>query len=421
LYRLSHPRVSRIETFHVRFGADVMHAYSNDGRRFVVDNMYGVDWSAMNDPTPAVIAFDALDRAHSMHDALDALRRYNGPPQNFVLADVAGNAAYILAGPVPNDPSWGLQVHAAAEPHFAEVDRRKLPQVSPSRNAVVFTANNRVYGSGYGLRLSPSFEPPYRAARIAKLLSLKTQFSPADFVSMQADTFSIPEFRIARAVVNATRASSRDEKTQRALAELHAWDGRFDSSSRGAALAWRLRQVAVSRFDEVLTGKDAPDYHTVANNADLSLFMRALHDRPNMSYAGGWDGFLNDALSATLQSADANALLDETWGDFNRTPVRHPLAKLGLAFLNGITLPGDGDSYALHVQTDGHAQSFRAVWDVGNWDAGTIAIPSGESGQPGSGHYTDLTDDWIANRAVQLPYSDAAVKAATVQTLTITP
>ena len=102
-------------------------------------------------------------------------------------------------------------------------------------------------------------------------------------------------------------------------------------------------------------------------------------------------------------------------------PIEHPLAPLRFGFLNGATLPGDGDEYTIHLQEPGFSQSFRAVWDVGNWDAGGIAIPSGESGEPGSGHYRDLSADWIAGRLEPLPFSRSAVEAATHEVLTLEP
>ncbi len=82
---------------------------------------------------------------------------------------------------------------------------------------------------------------------------------------------------------------------------------------------------------------------------------------------------------------------------------------MNFSFLNGALLPGAGDEYTIHLQEPGFAQGFRAVWDIGNWDDGGIAIPSGESGEPGSGHYTDLTHDWIEGALPALPFSRAAV------------
>jgi penicillin amidase len=111
----------------------------------------------------------------------------------------------------------------------------------------------------------------------------------------------------------------------------------------------------------------------------------------------------------------------ETWGEYARVTVPHALSRMGMSFLNGYSLPGDGDSFGPHVQTATHAQSFRAVWDVGNWDAGGIVIRSGESGEPGSGHYTDFSAAWRDERLVPLPFSDKAIRARARETLTLLP
>jgi penicillin amidase len=101
--------------------------------------------------------------------------------------------------------------------------------------------------------------------------------------------------------------------------------------------------------------------------------------------------------------------------------IEHPLAPMNFAFLNGAWLPGSGDEYTIHLQEPGFTQSFRAVWDVGDWDRGGIAIPSGESGEPGSPHYTDLTRAWVAGRLQPLPFSRAAVRRSAAGTLVLDP
>jgi penicillin amidase len=101
--------------------------------------------------------------------------------------------------------------------------------------------------------------------------------------------------------------------------------------------------------------------------------------------------------------------------------IEHPLAPMNFAFLNGAWLPGAGDEYTIHLQEPGFAQSFRAVWDVGDWDRGGIAIPSGESGEPGSAHYTDLTRAWVAGRLQPLPFGRAAVRRSAADTLVLRP
>jgi penicillin G amidase len=422
---LASARVRR-EIFHVRFGRDVSYDYYTTKHGFVASKdgktAYAVNWNAVTQPVNPLRAFQQLDRAHSIADAIAALRSYPGPPQNFVIADRSGAVAYHLAGLIPNDPLWGLRVHPDSDGTYPFIPFDALPHVTASRDGIVFTANNRMYGAGYPHRLSPNFAAPYRAARIRQLLYGKGRLSVSDLASFQNDTFAIPERDIARATIAAInrKGLQRDAQLERYVNLLAHWDGRFDPQSRGAAIAWELRRSAAAALAQHITGSLQSAYQGSANTADVVLLMRVLRERPR----GWWphddyDDLLIRSLRAAVQAYGTRML--EPWSEYGRVTVRHPLAGLGFTFLNGATFPGDGDSYGLHVQTDNHSQSFRAVWDVGNWDAGGISIPSGESGEPASGHYTDQSPAWIAERLEPLPFSDAAVRAASRATLTLTP
>jgi penicillin G amidase len=90
-------------------------------------------------------------------------------------------------------------------------------------------------------------------------------------------------------------------------------------------------------------------------------------------------------------------------------------------FLNGDSLPGAGNEDTIRLQEPDFAQGFRAVWDTGNWNRGGISIPSGESGQPGSPHYTDLTSAWIAGTLRSLPFGDVAVRRHATGVLRLIP
>ena len=421
----------RNETFHVRFGRDVTVSYYGTKHGFVVQHRgttaYAVDWNAARDPLTALLTFEGLDRARSISDALKALRNYPGPPQNFVIADRSGSVAYQLAGLIPDDPLWGLRVHAGSDPLYPFIPFDALPHVNASRSGIVFTANNRMYGAGYPYRLSAFFEPPYRAKRIEQLLSTKPRFSVADFARFQTDTLSLAEQELARETLAAVarKGVQDDPALQPYVQALSAWNGRFDPDSRGAPI---IREVARTASESlaVFNSGSAHDIYTASErpnitvNMQLVVLMRVLRERPN----GWWprndyDDLLVRSLRTAIRSYGSRLL--EPWGQYAPIPIRHPLAPLGFSFLNGVTLPGDGDNYGLHVQNSRDSQSFRAVWDVGNWDDGGIVIPSGESGEPASGHYTDQSAMWMAQRMVPLPFSDAAVRASTKQTLTLTP
>ncbi len=375
------------ERFRVRFSHDVTAMYYRTPREFSVsdDNDPGrvalVRWPVYAQTRSTISTVFELDRARDVSEALRVLARYGGSPQNFLLADRNGDVAYHVAGLVPDDPAWGRYVHPARELRRAmpAISFDRLPHRDPARDAILVSANNKGYGPGYPYRLSAQFEPPYRAYRIAALLRSRGEYDVAYFARMQLDTLSPIDLRIARGIVRAAREhfSSGDAEALRALGR---WDGRYAADSRTAALEHALRTALYG---------DAQVFDTPRDDRDVS-----------------------GALAFAARES-------RRWRDAGATRIDHPLAPMNFAFLNGALLPGAGDEYTIHLQEPGFAQGFRAVWDTGNWDDGGIAIPSGESGEPGSGHYTDLTRDWIEGVLPSLPFSRAAIaqNASTVLVL----
>jgi penicillin G amidase len=367
------------ETFHMRFGRDVTRRYYRTAREFGTyvtaqgkDRLVLVRWNAYATPLAPLVAFDGFNRAKTIEDGIAALRAYPGPTQNFVIADTSGRVAYQLGGQIPNDPLWSRDIHPASDlaKTYPNLAFEALPHVAASRDAIVWTSNNKMYGPSYPYRLSAAFTAPCRAHRVAELLRARKLYDVDYFASMQMDVLSVCEKQLASYVPR-----------------LAAWDGRFSPDSTDATDVFHLRLALVRQFDGM---------------TDAMLRSRSTPT----------------AVTALAAVADPSA---QPWGIAGAVPVKHPLSALGASFLNGTTFAGNGDAYTVHVQNTGFSQSFRAVWDIGNWDAGGITLPQGESGRPGSGHYTDQAADWVAGRLLALPYSDAAVDTATVDRLTLTP
>ena len=370
-------RFWQTETFGVRFGSNATKQYYRGANEFGAtihvaghERFVLVRWNAYTKPVSALSAFAGLDEARNIKDAIEALRAYPGPTQNFEIADTSGRVAYQLAGEIPNDPLWSRGIHPTSDlaKTYAPIPFDELPHVAPSRNAVVWSANNKMYGPGYPYRLTAEFRPPYRAHRIAELLRERSRYDVSYFTSMQMDTLSIAEREFAQY-----------------FKPLRSWDGRLTPDSSQATSAFFARQQLTKRYGDFTTGL-----------IDARI-------KPGV------------VASITLPASPA------PWNEAGAVTVRHPLAALGIRFLNGSTFAGNGDAYTVHVQNNGFSQSFRAVWDMGNWDAGGITIPQGNSGRPASGHYTDEARDWIAGRLLALPYSDAAVDQAAAERLIIHP
>ncbi|MBV8498240.1 MAG: penicillin acylase family protein [Candidatus Eremiobacteraeota bacterium] len=377
------------ERFHVRFAPDVRaHYYRTRGEFSVADDndptrIALVRWPLYAQTRSTISTALALDRAHDVRDALRILGNYRGSPQNFVLADVRGEVAYHVAGLVPDDPAWGRYVHPARDGQraFPLVPFDRLPHRNPARGTVLVSANNRPYGFGYPYRLSAQFEPPYRAYRIATLLRSRSAYDAAYFARMQLDTLSPIDLRIARDVARFSREHRRDVGADGVVA-LSRWDGRYTPDSRAATLEHALRTALYGEGRTLGAPRDERD------------------------------------VAAALAFA---AREPRRWREAGAIRIEHPLAPMNFSFLNGALLPGAGDEYTIHLQEPGFAQGFRAVWDVGDWDRGGIAIPSGESGEPGSGHYTDLTRDWVGGTLPALPFTRAAIERNAAAVLELLP
>jgi penicillin amidase len=421
----------RHETISVRFGKTIERDYLRTRHGFVFEDDGDVKlaaaWTADEDRTSGLAAFDGLSRAKTVAQAQAVLARYPGPPQNFALADDAGDAGFSLAGEIPIDDAWGLREHDGATSPAGRapyVPPNVLPHVTGSRDALVFTANARTYGAGYPYRLTAGFSPPYRAARIHQLLKQSGPLDVAAFSRVQADVLSLPERDLARATVALVHPKDAgDTDVANALAALKLFDGRFTADSVGATYVVALRYAAIERIVRYhIPRAIAQQYIGSESGEAFEQILRMLRDRPH-----GWvphddyAAFLDASLREAIDALRASKQLGAPWSDVGARVARHPLASFGFAFWNGTRFPGFGDGYSPHVQAPANAQSFRAVWDVGNWNAGGMVIPQGESGEPGSAHYRDAAAPWLAGTLVPLPFDDASVSKATETTLFISP
>jgi len=91
-----------------------------------------------------------------------------------------------------------------------------------------------------------------------------------------------------------------------------------------------------------------------------------------------------------------------------------PLARPGDEYTPNAT--GMSDSWD---QVSG--ASYRQIIDLSNWDRSWVINTPGQSGQPGSPHYSDLMSLWDVGRYFPLLYSRKAVEGETTDRLKLEP
>jgi penicillin amidase len=142
-----------------------------------------------------------------------------------------------------------------------------------------------------------------------------------------------------------------------------------------------------------------------------------------------WDEFLTAAVSRGLINAHAPSDLSR-WkqGDTYPVEIDHPIyarsailrALIDLPIGTGVKpLSGDTSTVKQVARTFGPSERFTA--DLSDLDRSTLNLVLGESGSPASPWFLDQWPAWYNGTTFPMPFSTAAINAATTHTLTLTP
>ncbi|HTV73993.1 MAG TPA: penicillin acylase family protein [Candidatus Acidoferrales bacterium] len=391
------------ENIGVRFGAPVAFADQITRHGFVVDEedgfAYSAQWTTDRDGRIPLASLLALDHASTIEEGLQALSTFPGPVLNFVLGDRSGRVAYHMVGHVPDDGVWSRYVvdgAQLADAWHGYIPFDQLPHVAPSRSAILFTANNRVYGDAYPFRLTDHFVPPYRASRIHDVLESSGPLDVASMQRLQLDDLSLPEYEFARGLADYLRQKPDESDDERVIEwSLEGWDGRMTPESHAATLAHQLLGNALVRYAALVLGNDlGPVWRQNVGEPEATASLLCALRSHALSYRDLFPGFI--AYEEP-----------EPWGEAGSVTIHHPLHLLGIPFFDAPAFAGSGDFASVKVQTPTHGQSFRAVWDVGSWDRGGIILPLGESGRPGSPYLDDEQEPFAEGQILPLLYVDS--------------
>ncbi len=370
---------------------------------------FALRWVGAEPGGAGYLAALSLARADNWQEFLKAAERYKVPSENLVYADVDGNIGWQASGLAPIRRNWsGLLPVPGASGEYEWSGFRALAEQPHLYNPAahfVATANHNILPPGYRIPLGYEWALPFRFMRIREMLSTGTKFSVADFERMQQDVMSLPARRF-QAVLRKWTAPPALAGTVR---EVLAWDARVTRDSR-AALVY---EEWTSHLPEAIFGA------TLGRRVSLERVLAALEKEPNARA-------LADSLSAALEDIGRRMGPDPSawsWGRLHSVTFQHPL---GVATFNRgpIARPGDANtvnatSGAGFQQTNG--ASYRQVLDLADWDRSMMTNVPGESGDPASPHYDDLIGGWDNGIYHPMPFSRAAVEAATTERILLVP
>ena len=249
----------------------------------------------------------------------------------------------------------------------------------------------------------------------------------ADMQFLQNDVKSLPALEFQKLI------STTSLKSDPALDNFLDWNGQLTRDSSEAVLyeVW-FRQICRAlgkRFSEEHGGR----YGDLAPDTALRILTHPDKDLFGDNPRADRDQMLADTLRSARQELEKLLGPDASqwsWGKLHTVHFRHALDRQpgaeGLLDLGPLSRPGDeytvnatgteGDSWE---QVSG--ASYREILDTSDWDQSVAANTPGQSGQPGSPHYSDLMSLWDTSRYFPLLYSRKAVEGETTDRLVLEP
>jgi len=391
---------------------------------------YALRWTA-TEPGGLVNSYNWLGRAKNWKEFRDTMKRVWGPGQNAVYADVEGNIGYIMAARVPIRKKGHGEVPVPGDTDDYEwtgyIPFEQLPQALDPESGLIATANARVVGPNYKPYLTDRWEDPYRTARIYDLLHDRRDLRPEDMLKVQTDTYSYPHVFLAEQLTAAAKsAKPKDPRAQKLIDGLKDWNGIADANSPEVSFLQTTRRAAIDLLLQSFLGKDTNLFQW----RSTTFLQKILTDRPAKWLPSAYENY-DELLAAAADAAVTNLaeqskspkVEDWAWKNFDSLDMLHALGREGFlkSFLSITGKPQSGTAYTIRAATRHHGPAMRFVANTANWDESILLIPAGQSGQPGSSHYSDQFSYWYEGKPIFAPFSDAAEAAARKHTLTLKP
>ena len=383
-------------------------------------------WVGAEPGTAGYLSSLSTDRAQNWPQFVDSMRRWKVPSENIVYADIEGNVGEYSVGLAPLRENWDglLPVPGTGAYEWAGfIPFEQLPHSFNPAAGFVASANHKMIPDKYPYKIGYQWASPYRFQRIRQVLDQARasghKLTIADMEALQNDVTSLP----GQQFINLLRKAVAGQPTATEQLLL-AWDGKVSESSGAAAL-----------FELTLQDLQDQAVHRALPQAAWTL----THWGPEqvLGYLSGDVPQASQLIRNAVRSA-ANRLAKLegpdparwSWGGLHHAEFRHPLdtAPGAAAFLDlgPVSRPGDNNTVDAAYYSDSSFEqlagaSYREIFDLENWDDSLAVNTPGQSGQPGSPHYSNLLPLWQRGQYFPLAYSRPAVEKQAVDRLVLEP
>ena len=379
-----------------------------------------------------------LPQVKSFAEFRKSWRKWPFSTFNMAYADIGGNIGWQFVGDVPirkNEPGspemHGILPGPASnnwEPrHISHTD---LPSRFNPENGVIATANNRPTQKS-DVQLGHDWMDGYRISRIVNQLTQKNNWDIQSCMDLQLDNTSLPWSELSQFI---TRLGLTSREAIHGKTLLENWNGIVDSNSIGASVF----EGFLSKMCVAVTRNLTPHSYQTAMGKGFNplvpitffasqrvshLVSNLLNQTDGWFQHSSWNEEVERALEETIKeltSRYGRKTSNWQWGRIRPLTINHPVGvkkPLDRIFNHGpFEWGGDTNtvSQAASPPWDPFSgittiASMRTVIDVGEWDNSRFILPAGQSGNPVSTHYDDMTNLWLKGKGVPIHWTKESI------------
>lgn len=353
-----------------------------------------------------------LNRASNWDEFRDALSSFGAVSQNIVYADRMGNIGMQSTGTVALRKSGdAVSVYPGETDQYdweGFLDFDQLPFTYNPPEGVVSSANNRTTGPEYPHYLGTWFDFPARINRIREMLDATEHHDVQSFKQIQLDQSSWFAATYRDRIMESLSENNEDVPNfSFAKKALNDWNFEFDREQAAPLIFDRfyvtfLHQIMADELGETL-------FKEIGSGLMRHLFIY-FFENPDSKWIDNqytdeietFDDIVFKSMKEVVDWITLNLGSDTDhwkWGKVHQLTLKHPLATVAvldkLFSLNRGPFEVDGSfhtvnpmSYNFHRPFEvNHGASQRHIYDLSDWKASQVIIPTGTSGIPTSPFY----------------------------------
>jgi penicillin amidase len=402
----------------------------------------------------------SINKAKNWNEFREALRYFTVPGQNFVYADAQGNIGYVCAARLPmrrsSSPTLVYDGTADQNDWVGFVPYDEMPKLfNPPQNFIA-SANNKTV-ENFGYHISNIWEPSSRIERITQLLNSKEKHSVKDFENYQNDFVSPYASQITRYILSAFNSVKiNDSNLKLALELFENWDFKLDADSQVPTIYTEfLNQLLINTLEDELGGGLFSEYVFVANvpYRIIPKFFEnnsSFFDDVRTSQTETRDDIIRkslvDALNI-LENKMGRDIKNWQWKEVHKVIFKHMFSGAAgvldkLINIGPFEIGGDGTtifnteySFDRLIAKDSDLKnssrseryenilgpSMRFIFDFANPDSIEFVLPTGQSGNVMSDHYSDMTKMWLKGKYIKLPVSEDKFESSAKHKMVLLP